>query len=152
MREQRRGKRIAMSTEELDEYLGSARTCRVATVGRDGSPHVTALWFAWDGQALWLTSIVKSQRWTDLQRDGRISVLVDGGHDYMELHGVEIRGTATPVGEAPRTGEPVPELDRPEQIYADKYAGGQVHHDGRHAWLRIVPDKIVSWDFRKLGG
>jgi len=26
-----------------------------------------------------------------------------------------------------------------------------VHHDGRHAWLRITPDKIVSWDFRKLG-
>jgi hypothetical protein len=23
-------------------------------------------------------------------------------------------------------------------------------HDGRHAWLRITPGKIVSWDFRKL--
>jgi len=23
-------------------------------------------------------------------------------------------------------------------------------HDGRHAWLRITPAKIVSWDFRKL--
>ncbi len=23
--------------------------------------------------------------------------------------------------------------------------------DGRHAWLRVVPDKIVSWDFRKMG-
>jgi hypothetical protein len=55
------------------------------------------------------------------------------------------------VGEAPRTGEPVAELEVPERIFADKYAGGRVHHDGRHAWLRITPDKIVSWDFRKLG-
>jgi hypothetical protein len=23
-------------------------------------------------------------------------------------------------------------------------------HDGRHAWLRITPLKLVSWDFRKL--
>jgi hypothetical protein len=23
-------------------------------------------------------------------------------------------------------------------------------HDGRHAWLRVVPEKITSWDFRKL--
>jgi hypothetical protein len=23
-------------------------------------------------------------------------------------------------------------------------------YDGRHAWLRITPAKIVSWDFRKL--
>jgi hypothetical protein len=122
----------------------------VATVGSDGSPHVTPLWFAWDGDSLWLTSIVKSQRWTDLGKDGRVSVIVDAGQDYMELRGVEIRGVAEPVGEVPRTGDPVPELDRPERIYADKYAGGVVHHDGRHAWLRIRPEKIVSWDFRKL--
>jgi len=25
-----------------------------------------------------------------------------------------------------------------------------MRHDGRHAWLRLVPGKISSWDFRKL--
>jgi PPOX class probable F420-dependent enzyme len=152
VREQRRGRRIAMTTEERDAFLAEERTCRVATVGGDGAPHVTPLWFAWDGTSLWLTSIVHSQRWTDLQRDGRVAVVVDGGDDFLELRGVELRGTVVPVGEAPRTGEPVPELERPEQLFADKYAGGVVHHDGRHAWLRITPDKIVSWDFRKIGG
>ena len=28
--------------------------------------------------------------------------------------------------------------------------GGVVERDGLHAWLRLVPDKVVSWDFRKL--
>jgi hypothetical protein len=23
-------------------------------------------------------------------------------------------------------------------------------HDGRHAWMRLTPEKVVSWDFRKL--
>ncbi len=151
MKQQRRGGRIAMTDDERDAFLTEERTCRVATVGGDGAPHVTPLWFAWDGAALWLTSIVRSQRWTDLQNDRRISIVVDAGSDFMELRGVEIRGVAEPVGEVPRTGEPVPELDRPEQLFADKYAGGTVFHDGRHAWLRVVPDKIVSWDFRKIG-
>jgi PPOX class probable F420-dependent enzyme len=152
MREQRRGRKIAMTDEERDAFLSEERTCRVATAGGDGAPHVTPLWFAWDGGSLWLTSIVKSQRWTDLQRDPRVSVIVDAGRDYMELRGVEIRGRAEPVGEVPRTGEPSGELETPERIYAEKYAGGVVHHDGRHAWLRINPEKIVSWDFRKLSG
>src|SRR5258705_8290542 len=26
---------------------------------------------------------------------------------------------------------------------------GVMHHTGHHAWLRLVPDKITSWDFRK---
>lgn len=150
MMEQRRGGKIAMDVEERDAFLASERTCRVATVGGDGAPHVTPLWFVWDGTALWLTSIVRSQRWTDLEREARVSVVVDAGDDFMELRGVEIRGAAEPVGEVPRTGEPVPELDPPERLYADKYAGGQVFHDGRHAWLRITPEKVVSWDFRKM--
>ena len=76
MKEQRRGRKIAMTTEERDAFLRSARTCRVATVSSDGTPHVAPLWFAWDGTSLWLTSIVRSQRWTDLQRDNRLSVVV----------------------------------------------------------------------------
>lgn len=151
MKQQRRGGRIAMTDTERDAFLAAERTCRVATVRGDGAPHVTPLWFAWDGSALWLTSIVRSQRWTDLARDPRISVVVDAGTDYDELRGVEIQGRAEVVGEVPRTGEPVPELEVPEQLFADKYSGGTMFHDGRHAWLRIVPDKVVSWDFRKIG-
>jgi len=151
MKAQRRGGKIAMSEEERDGFLAEERTCRVATVGGDGAPHVTPLWFVWDGDALWLTSIVRSQRWADLERDGRVSVVIDAGTDYMELRGVEISGVARPVGEVPRTGEPVAELETPERLFGDKYTGGRMFHDGRHAWLKIVPDKIVSWDFRKIG-
>lgn len=150
MREQRRGRRAAMSPEERDAFLREERTCRVASTGADGAPHVTPLWFVWEGRSLWLTSIVKSQRWTDLQRDNRVSVVVDTGHEFLELRGVELRGRAEVVGEVPRTGAPDAELEVPERLFADKYAGGRVHHDGRHAWLRITPEKMVSWDFRKL--
>jgi hypothetical protein len=151
MKEQRRGRKIAMTTEERDAFLTSERTCRVASVGSDGAPHVSPLWFAWDGASLWLTSVVKSQRWTDLQRENRVSVVVDAGRDFMEFRGIEVRGVAVPVGEVPRIGEPVPELEIPERLYADKHAGGRIYHHGRHAWLRISPDKVVSWDFRKMG-
>lgn len=150
MQEQRRSRRIAMTPEERDGFLAGERTCRVATTGSAG-PHLTALWFVWDGEALWLTSIVKSQRWTDIQRDPRVSVLVDAGQGFGELRGVELRGVAEPVGEIPRTGEPNEQLVEPERLFGDKYAGGKFGHDGRHAWLRVVPEKISSWDFSKMG-
>jgi hypothetical protein len=147
--QQRRGRRIAMDSAELDEFLASERTCRVATLSPHG-PHVTPLWFAWDGTALWLTSLVSSQRWTDLARDPRVSVLVDAGEGYGELRGAELRGSVEIIGEVPRKGAPVDELDAPERLFAAKYADGVVRYDGRHAWLRLAPEKITSWDFRKL--
>jgi hypothetical protein len=150
-REQRRGRAIAMTAAEVDEFLGAERTCRVATAGKDGRPHVVPLWFVWDGAALWLTSVVRSQRWTDLMRDPRVAVVVDAGVEYTELRGVELSGEVVPVGEIPRAGAPDPVLDQVEQLFADKYTRGvKVPADGRHAWLKLAPEKLVSWDFRKL--
>ncbi|MBM4791491.1 pyridoxamine 5'-phosphate oxidase family protein [Streptomyces sioyaensis] len=150
---QRRGRRIMMTRGELDAFLGTQRTCRVATVGGDGAPHVGALWFVWDGAALWLYSITRSKRWAQLRKDPRIAVVVDDGHEYGELRGAELTGRVDFVGEAPRTGEPCPELDAPERLFAEKYFGmSRVPHDGRHAWLRLTPRSVASWDFRKIPG
>ncbi|MHC5702058.1 pyridoxamine 5'-phosphate oxidase family protein [Streptomyces sp. PKU-MA01144] len=150
---QRRGRRIMMSPAEVDAFLSEQRTCRVATVSPQGAPHVSALWFAWDGTSLWLYSITRSRRWSELRRDPRIAVVVDAGEEYGELRGVELSGTAVFVGEAPRTGEPCPELDVPERLFARKNFGlDSMPHDGRHGWLRLTPEAVVSWDFRKLTG
>ena len=151
-RAQRRGRRIAMTDAERDEFLAAERTCRVATLGPDG-PHATPLWFAWHDGCIWLYSITRSQRWADLQKDPRVGIVVDSGHDYGELRGVEISGTAEVVAEVPRIGEPVddPALPAVEKLFAAKYFGmAELFHDGRHAWLKVSPSKISSWDFRKL--
>ena len=142
-----------MTDTERDDFLAAERTCRVATMSPDG-PHATPLWFAWDGAALWLYSIMKSQRWADIAREPRVGVVVDAGVEYWELRGVEITGRAEPVGELPRVGGPDSELAEAERIFGAKYMAannGEMFHDQRHGWLRVTPTKITSWDFRKLG-
>jgi PPOX class probable F420-dependent enzyme len=151
MRAQRRGRRIAMTPEEVDDFLAQERTCRVATVNGDGSPHVSPLWFVWIDGALWLNSVVKSQRWVNLQRDPRISVIVDGGEAFTELRGVEMIGEASPVADVPRSATPDESVRAVEEHYGQKYLAGPFVADGAHAWVRLVPTKVVSWDFRKMG-
>jgi hypothetical protein len=68
----------------------------------------------------------------------------------MELKGVELVGTVEVVGEVPRTAVPNAELEEPERLFGEKYVGGTFTADGSHAWLRLVPDKILSWDFAKM--
>lgn len=150
---QRRARRIAMSDAERDAFLGEQRVCRVASVDAQGEPHVTPLWFVWDGEHLWLNSIVRAQRHANLLRHPRVAVVVDAGHDYMELRGVELHGGVHPIGEQPRDGStPDVELERVEAAFARKYLGEGVPfvHDGRHGWLRVDPDRQYTWDFRKL--
>ena len=143
---------LAMTRAERDAFLCSQPICRVATVGRAGRPRLSALWFVWDGTALWFNSLVRSRRWAELEHDPRLSAIVDdGGADFHQLRGVTLTGTARIVGEVPRRGEEVAALVAPEQLFADKYmGGGSYRYDGRHGWLRLVPDRVVSWDFGKL--
>jgi hypothetical protein len=148
---QRRARRIAMSDEERDAFLAEQRVCRVASVDVAGNPHVTPLWFVWDGAHLWLNSIVRAQRHANLLRNPRVAVVVDAGHDYVELHGVELSGTVHAVGEHPRGDSPNAELEKVEAAFAAKYMGGAPFvRDGRHGWLRVDPERQYTWDFRKL--
>ena len=139
-----------MSPQELDTFLAQEYTCRLGTIGPQG-PHVSALWYVWDGVCLWFTSLVRSQRWKDIKRDPRVSVVVDAGTQYLELRGAELIGRVEVVGEVPRIGIPCTELEAPERMMAQKYSSpSRLNHDKRHAWLRLHPEKVVSWDFRKI--
>ena len=95
-REQRRGRKIAMDKAELGAFLTEQRTCRVATASPVG-PHLTPLWYVWDGMA---------QRWADIECDPRVAVLIDAGEAYGELRGAELRGSIEIVGECRERGRP----------------------------------------------
>jgi len=139
-----------MSADELDAFLAVEHTCRLASRSVDGTLHNTPLWFVWHERRLWITSIVKSRRWSDLRASPGVSVVVDAGDSYDELRGVELIGEVQVIGEVPRIGEPNAGLDQVETRFGLKYSpSGAMHHDGRHAWLCLTPSRIVSWDFRK---
>jgi len=142
-----------MSAAERDDFLVEQRTCHVATINPAGVPHVTPVWYIWLDERLWLYSLIRSRRWMNLVANPAVSVVVDAGDDYFELRGVELVGRAEPIGEQPRRGEPHPELEPVERAFTDRYhAGTPLFYDGRHAWLRITPEREYTWDFRKLGG
>ena len=63
----------------------------------------------------------------------------------------EVLGTLEIVGDGPRSTTPDPALEVAARLFGQKYSNGTFQADGRHAWLRLAPEKIVSWDFRKMG-
>ena len=145
------GPRILEKAKYLTSYARGGRWRRLGSVDAAGRPHVSPLWFIWDGQSMWFNSIIGSQRWANLERNPVVSVVVDAGSEYMDLRGVEVVGTVRVVGEVPRTGTPDKRLKAVEALFGAKYTKGPFVYDGRHAWLQLTPDKMMSWDFRKTG-
>ena len=138
--DQRSGRKIAINQAELYAFLAQERICRAAHRAREGRTSRRCGWSG-TGRALWLYPIVKPVGEGSGARF-RVAVLVDAGYDYSELPGAELCGSVERIGDVPRTGDHDPVLDEPERLFAHKYTGtGTMRHDGRHVWLRLVPDR-----------
>jgi nitroimidazol reductase NimA-like FMN-containing flavoprotein (pyridoxamine 5'-phosphate oxidase superfamily) len=136
---------LRLTEVELDELLRTERTMRAGTVSPDGSPHVVPLWFVWHGGAMWINNLRRSRRSRDLSAGSRVALCVDTGTDYFELRGAVLYGT-------PReAGADDPELEAVRKAFGEKYFyGAEIPDTKSHVWLTMVPDEIVSWDFRKI--
>lgn len=135
---------LRLTPAELDELMTTTRECHIATVSPDGWPHVVPLWFVWHGGALWVNNLRRSRRSRDLGAGSPVSVCVDAGVQYAELRGAVLYGRFAEAPGHPGVGEA-------RAAFAAKYWGGAEVPDLRsHAWLRLEPERIASWDFRKI--
>ena len=132
---------LRLTPEELEEFLRTERTVRVATVGPDGEPHVAPLWYVWDDGAMYFNSLKRSRRAHDVGRGSRVAACIDGGESYGELRGAVLYGVLEEAGD-------VPDI---RQKFGEKYWSGiEIPVVKSHEWLVLRPDKIVSWDFKKI--
>lgn len=147
---------ITMTPEEREAFLAANRKVQVATVGPDGAPHLSTLFYALVGGRLAFWTYAASQKAVNLRRDPRVTCLVEDGEDYGELRGLMIRGTAQTsedpeevrrVGTAvtaAMTGASEEDLEAPG-------AREEIERAGRkRVAVLIREERISSWDHAKL--
>jgi nitroimidazol reductase NimA-like FMN-containing flavoprotein (pyridoxamine 5'-phosphate oxidase superfamily) len=144
---------VAMTEAEIEDFLHASIKVQVASLGPTGWPHLTTLFYVvHDGRiAFWTYG--SSQKVKNLERDPRISCLVETGTAYEELAGVSVQGTAEIVRETDRIreigsavvramagGEDLGDLGR-------DIVEAQVH---KRVAIVVTPTKVASWDHSKM--
>jgi hypothetical protein len=137
---------LSMSATELETFLSSARTVRLATCGTRSGPHVVPLWYVWLDGTMFMNSTLGNVTLRNVEENPMASALVDDGDTYDVLRGAILQG---PVQRA----DADPQVERVGGLWSHKYLGGAAVPYGRwknRVWLRLVPESIASWDFRKI--
>lgn len=123
----RRGARLQRSvtengsvfTDAERRYLSDSRLGRIATVGRDGTPHIAPVGWSYDPERDVIEvggrNFARSKKYRDVQRSGRAAIVIDdlASVDPWRPRGIEVRGSAEVLDDPPR--------------------------------IRIRPQRIVSW-------
>lgn len=108
------------SDAELTYLQGERRLARLATVGRDGTPHVVPVGWSYNAALDTIDiggrSLERTKKYRDVSRSGRAAVVIDdlASINPWRPRAVEIRGRAEALG------QPAP-------------------------LIRIHPERIVSW-------
>ena len=150
----KRRDQIKMTDAERETFIEQRRSLQVCTLNKDGSPHLTTLWFAVvDGDIVFET-FTKSQKIVNLRRDPRIAVLLEDGVQYHELQGVSISGRAE-LHDDPEVVHPyalaVMRRNQPEipEESLDKVARMMA---SKRTAVVVKAQRIISWDHGKLAG
>jgi PPOX class probable F420-dependent enzyme len=144
---------VAMSETEVADYLAASMKVQVASIGADGVPHLTTLFYVLHEGRIAFWTYATSQKIKNLERDPRISCLVETGTDYFELAGVSIQGTAEIVRDEDRIREIGTAVTHAMSGGVDL---GDLGRDIVEKQVRkrvaviVTPTKVASWDHSKM--
>ncbi len=145
---------IKLTDNEISDYLNLSNSMTLGTINSDGTVNLVAMWYGFfnDG-SLGMWTFSKSQKAVNLRRDPRVTCLVESGTTYDSLIGVEIKG----IAELSEDKESLIEIG--SSIYVRYF--GELDENGRRSVetmsnkrisIRLLVDKIISWDHSKLAG
>ena len=107
-------------TEDERKYLSERRLGRIATVGKDGTPHVVPVGWRYNPERESIDvggrDFARTKKFRDARRSGRAAIVIDdlASTDPWRPRWIEVRGRAETL-------------------------------DGDRPMIRIHPERIVSW-------
>lgn len=127
----------------------------LVTNGPRGYPHAVAMFFVLGEDAMIrFATYASSQKVRNIERDPRVTLLVEAGSSYAELRGVMIEGRAGIERDPDRTlatmieanagsGHALPDPARIPPEVKERMVGKRV-------LVTVRPERFVSWDHGKL--
>jgi hypothetical protein len=169
---------VAMTDDEVTALVGGQRKLQLATINPDGTPHLVTMFYGMVGLsdeggedrggrspslfgghagggaprriAFW--TYRSSQKIRNIERDPRVTCLVETGVEYFELRGAVIYGTATMLtdqNDVRHVGAQV--LRRMMDDVEDDAVAALVDATAAKRYAVVVePVRVASWDHRKM--
>jgi len=133
----------------IEAVLAEPVLARLATTNpKTLQPHVVPVWFAWDGESVWISSFVSTRKIRELKKNPRGAVLIESKQEGGKLQAVLLEG-------------PVELVTEPRQLVSEvasriyiRYLGPEgIREDQPQSWLKdpenllikLTPEKIMSW-------
>jgi len=144
-------RQIQLTPEEQVAFLQEGHKAALATLDKDGFPHVVAMGFLAKDGVIYMTSYAKAQKVLNIRRNPKVGLMIETGKNYGDFRGLMIRGHCEII-EDPTLVTATIHMMQEKQSGQTETPREAILSAPKRVILKITPKKVASWDHTKLGG
>ncbi len=80
--------------KKRDEFLKSQKVLRLATIGKNKTPHIVPVWYRYSGKKFYIGTNTETQKAKNVKNNKQVSCCVDVGVNAPNIYGVLGQGDA----------------------------------------------------------
>ena len=136
-----------MTRDEVHAFLDSRPGwIALTTVSKSGHPHTVPIGYFRKGDEVFIGCRAGTQKLKNIERNSKVSLMLETGNTMQDIKGVCIQGTADivmdPAEQLPLLRHSMALRGTPEDQLPTEARPGA-------AYIRIRPEKVISWDYAK---
>jgi len=129
-----------------DEFLKKQKILRLATIGKNKTPHISPVWYRYSGKKIYIGTNNSRQKIKNLKRNNKVSFCVDVGVNAPDIYGVMGQGNANLILDDTKVKSIAKKiLLRYFKSLENKSAKELL--DDTDCIIEIIPDKVTVWDY-----
>lgn len=131
------------------QLLDGRHIASLATENSDGSIHMVALWYWFDGTSIFVATSSRSRKARNLQSNPKVSLMIDA-RDPAASYGINVAGTAQILAGDPsrKWNAEIHRKYLSEAAMADPKLG-PVFGAWDDVTIQITPASVIAWDMRQ---
>ena len=132
--------------KKRDEFLRDQKILRLATIGKNKTPHIAPVWYRYSGKKFYIGTNTKTQKVQNVKKNNRVSCCVDVGVNAPNIYGVLVQGNANLITDNSKVKIIAKKiLLKYFKTLENKSAKELL--DDTDCIIEIVPEKFTVWSY-----
>ena len=129
-----------------DEFLKSQKILRLATIGKNKTPHIAPVWYRYVGKKFYIGTNSKTQKAKNISKNNKVSFCVDVGINAPNIFGVMGQGEANLIKNKSKVKTIAKKILLRYFKTLENKSAKELLND-TDCIIEIIPQKVSVWNY-----
>jgi nitroimidazol reductase NimA-like FMN-containing flavoprotein (pyridoxamine 5'-phosphate oxidase superfamily) len=129
-----------------DKFLKSQKILRLATIGKNKTPHIAPVWYRYVGKKFYIGTNAKTQKAKNVKKNNKVSFCVDIGINAPNIFGVMGQGEANLILDKSKV-KTIAKKILLQYFKTLKNKSAKELLDDTDCIIEIIPEKYSIWNY-----